>query len=117
MPSAIDEYLEGIPAESRGALEKLRRAIKKSAPGLEEGMGWGMPVFKYQGKSLGGFAAFKEHCSFFPMSVKVMEEFAGDLDGFNTSKGTIRFKPDKPLSAALVKKIVKARIKETRART
>ena len=70
-----------------------------------------MPMFKYKGL-LVGFAAFRNHCSFFPMSLSVMEEFKNELKDFHTSKGTIRFPVDKPLSAALVKKLVKARIAE-----
>jgi len=57
-------------------------------------------------------ASQRNHCSFFPMSVSVMEAFKNELKGFPTSKGTIRFPVDKPLAAALVKKLVKARIAE-----
>lgn len=114
MPSTIEEYLEGIPDASREALEELRRTIKAAAPELEEGFAWGMPVFKYKGKSMVGFAAFKQHCSFFPMSAKVMEDHAGELNRYDISKGTIRFKPENPLPPALVKKLVKARVKESR---
>jgi len=114
-PATIDEYLEGIPQEMRDALEKLRALIKKTAPQAEEGIGWGMPLFKLNGKNLVGFAAFKEHCSLFPMSTMVMEAFASELAPYGTSKGAIRFKPDKPLPASLVRKIVKERIKENEA--
>jgi uncharacterized protein YdhG (YjbR/CyaY superfamily) len=74
-----------------------------------------MPVFKYHGM-LGGFAAFQDHCSFFTMSPSVMEAFKDKLKPYDTSKGTIRFPTDKPLPAALVKKLVKARIEENEAR-
>jgi uncharacterized protein YdhG (YjbR/CyaY superfamily) len=57
-----------------------------------------------------GYAAFKEHCSFFPMSGRLVEEFADELKAYKTSKGTIQFPVDKPLPAALVKKMVKARV-------
>jgi uncharacterized protein YdhG (YjbR/CyaY superfamily) len=67
-----------------------------------------MPTFKYKG-SLVWFAAFSNHCSFFP-TASVIEAFKNELKGFSTSKGTIHFPVDKPLSAALVKKLVKARI-------
>ena len=115
-PATIDEYLEETPQEMRDALEKLRAVIRKAAPQAEEAIGWGMPMFKLKGKNLVGFAAFKEHCSLFPMSTMVMEVFAGELAPYGTSKGAIRFKPDKPLPASLVKKIVKERIKENEAR-
>jgi uncharacterized protein YdhG (YjbR/CyaY superfamily) len=115
-PATIDEYLEGTPQEMRDALEKLRAVIRKAAPQAEEAIGWGMPMFKLKGKNLVGFAAFKEHCSFFPMSTTVMEAFESELASYSTSKGAIRFKADKSLPASLVKKIVKERIKENEAR-
>jgi uncharacterized protein YdhG (YjbR/CyaY superfamily) len=76
-----------------------------------EAIGYGIPTFRYKG-ALVGFAAFSNHCSFFPMSLSVMEAFKKELKSFDTSKGTIRFPIDKPLSVALVKKLVKARIAE-----
>lgn len=71
-----------------------------------------MPGFSHAGKYLVYYAAFKDHCSFFPASSGVMEEFADDLEKYEISKGTIRFPIGKPLPAALVKKLVKARIRE-----
>jgi uncharacterized protein YdhG (YjbR/CyaY superfamily) len=68
-----------------------------------------MPAFRYKG-ALVGYAAFSQHCSFFPMSGALIEAFQNELKDFPTSKGTIRFPVDKPLAAALVKKLVKARV-------
>jgi len=115
-PKTIDEYLEGVPQEMRDALEKLRTQIGKAAPQAVEAIGWGMPMFKLKGKNLVGFAAFKEHCSLFPMSATVMETLETELAAYDTTKGTIHFKPGKPLPASLVKKIVKERMKENEAR-
>jgi uncharacterized protein YdhG (YjbR/CyaY superfamily) len=114
-PATIDAYLEWVPQEMRDALEKLRVVIRKAAPEAVEAIGWGMPMFKLKG-NLVGFAAFKEHCSFFPMSTTVMEAFDNELASYDTSKGTIRFKPGKPLPALLVKKMVRERIKENEAK-
>jgi uncharacterized protein YdhG (YjbR/CyaY superfamily) len=114
-PTTIDEYLAGVPEEMRTALEELRVVIRKAAPEAVEAIGWGMPMFKLKG-NLVGFAAFKEHCSFFPMSTTVMEAHMDELAAYDTSKGTIHFKPGKPLPAALVKKLVKERIKENEAK-
>ena len=86
----------------------IRAAAPKEAT---EAISYGMPAFKYKG-SLVGYAAFKEHCSFFPMSGTLIEEMQDDLKKYKTSKGTIQFPLDKPLPAALVKKLVKARILE-----
>jgi len=74
-----------------------------------------MPAFK-QGKLLVGYAAFKEHCSFFPMSAEVMRRHAAELRKYETTKGSIHFSAAKPLPAALVKRLVKARISENEAK-
>ena len=111
-PKDVDEYLAGVPEPARSTLEKVRAAIRSAVPAeATEAIGWGMPMFRYKGMLL-GFAAFSNHCSLFPMSTSVMEAFKNDLKDFHTSKGTIRFPVDKPLPAALVKKLVKARIAE-----
>jgi uncharacterized protein YdhG (YjbR/CyaY superfamily) len=75
-----------------------------------------MPAFKFEGRPLVTFAAFQNHCSLFPMSGAIIKAHKDDLKSFVTSKGTIRFTSDKPLPVALVKKIVRARIKENQAR-
>ena len=91
-----------------------RQAIKTAAPTATEKIGYGMPGFSYEGRYLVYYAAFKDHCSFFPASGGVMEEFAKELERYDVSKGTIRFPIGKPLPATLVKKLVKARIREIR---
>jgi uncharacterized protein YdhG (YjbR/CyaY superfamily) len=111
----IDDYLAAVPEDKRAALENLRRMIKSAAPKATETISWQMPSFRHQGL-LVGFAAFKEHCSLFPMSSTVIAAHRKDLAGYATSKGTIRFTVDKPLPAALVKKLVKARIAENEAK-
>lgn len=113
-PQSIDEYLACVPAESRGALEKLRRTIKSIAPEAVETISYEIPTFKLNGRMLVSFAAFSEHCSFFPGAGPI-EVHRAELKSFPTSKGTIRFAPDRPLSAALVKKLVKTRIKLDKA--
>ncbi len=62
------------------------------------------------------FAAWKDHCSLYPASYAVLEAFKDELKDYDTSKGTIRFQADKPLPAALVRKLVKARIAENEVR-
>src|SRR6185503_18322794 len=113
-PKNVDEYLAGVPKEARATLEKLRQTIKAAAPMASEGISYQMPMYKHHGMVV-GFAAFKGHCSIFPGSA-VMEAHKEELSRYDTSKGTIRFPADKPLPAALVKKLVKARIKENEAR-
>ncbi len=110
----VDAYLAAVPPDARDALEKLRKIIRSAAPEAEEGFSYGVPAFKLDGKPVVCFAAFKHHCGFYPMSPDVLSLFAAELSGYETAKGTIRFDPKKPLPAALVKRIVKARIAQLR---
>jgi uncharacterized protein YdhG (YjbR/CyaY superfamily) len=112
VPKNTDEYLARLPEPARSTLSKIRAAIRSVAPAeATEAISYGMPAFKYKG-ALVWFAAFSNHCSFFPGSGSVIAAFHNELKNCQTSKGTIRFPVDKPLSAALVKKIVRARIAE-----
>jgi uncharacterized protein YdhG (YjbR/CyaY superfamily) len=110
--TSTDAYLAKLPADQRAALEKLRKQIKAAAPKAEEGVSYGLPAFTLNGRRLVCFGATKAHCAFYPMSSETIASHEKDLDAYDTSTGTIRFQPDKPLSAALVKKLVKARIAE-----
>jgi uncharacterized protein YdhG (YjbR/CyaY superfamily) len=108
----IDEYLAALSADKRAALQKIRKAVRAAAPRAEECISYGLPAFRLDGKGLAAFGAATNHCSFFPMSGKTVAKLAKDLEGYDTSKGTIRFPPGKPLPAGLVKKLVKARMAE-----
>lgn len=111
----IDAYLSEVPSEYRSALERLRKIIRSVAPDASESISYRIPVFKYSGM-LVGFAAFKDHCSFFVMSRSVAADFKEDLERFDTAEGTVRFSPDNQLPMSIVKRIVKARMKENEAR-
>ncbi|MBK8164416.1 MAG: DUF1801 domain-containing protein [bacterium] len=113
-PVDHDEYLARIPANQRAALQKLREQVRKAAPGAEECVAWQMPSFRVEGRLLVGYAAARHHCALYPMSPDLVQEMADQLEGLDTSKGTIRFQPEKPLPAALVRRIVKARLAENR---
>lgn len=115
--TGIDDYLAPLPEDQRKALQRLREMIGSTVPGVEETIAWEMPAFKYRGSSLVGFAAFKDHLSFFPMSTTVMKSHKDELESFKTTKGTIHFTPEKPIPAALVKKLVRERIKENEQKT
>ena len=108
----VDQYLESLPTDSRKALENLRQLIQETVPNADEGFSYGVPAFKFNGRPLVCYAAFKNHCGFYPLSPEVLNSFAQDLVDFETAKGTIRFTVDNPLSATLVKRIVKARLEE-----
>ena len=108
--ASVNEYLAAVPEPARTTLNRIRAVIRSVVPPeATEGISYGMPAFRYKG-ALVAFAAFSDHCSFFPMSAALIEKFKKELEGYSTSKGTIRFPLDKPLPAALVKKLVKARI-------
>jgi uncharacterized protein YdhG (YjbR/CyaY superfamily) len=108
---SVDEYLAGVPEPAHSTLQKVRAAIRSVVPKeATEAISYGMPALKYKG-TLVWYAAFAKHCSLFPGST-VIEAFQNELKGFQTSKGTIQFPVDKPLSAALVKRLVKARLAE-----
>ncbi len=110
-PKNVDDYLAGVPEPARSTLQRVRVAIRSVLPAqATEAISYGMPAFKYKG-TLVWFAAFSNHCSLFP-TASVIKAFKTELQGFETSKGTIHFPVDKPLPAALVKKIVKARLAE-----
>jgi len=110
-PKTVEEYLAIVPEPARATLTKVRATIRAAAPKeATEGISYGMPMFKYKGM-LVGFAAFSKHCSLFPGAGPIAE-LQDELKNFSISKGTIQFPMDKPLSAPLVKKLVKARIME-----
>ncbi|MBI3467153.1 MAG: DUF1801 domain-containing protein [Planctomycetes bacterium] len=111
-PKTIDEYLAAVSDDQRAALEKLRKTIKAAAPKAEECISYGLAAFRLHGKPLVGFGATAKHCAFYPMSSTTVEAHQAELKDYDTSKGTIRFQADKPLPAALVRKLVKARIRE-----
>ena len=112
---AVEAYLQAVSEPARSALEDLRRTIKAAAPQAVEGMSYGAPGFRQDG-ALVCYAAFKTHCSFFPMSAALMDTLGDELQALRTSKGTIQFAPDEPLSEDLVRRIVAARIAENAAR-
>ena len=114
--AAVEAYLAKVPEPARTTLGKVRAAIRAAAPkAATEGISYGMPAFRYKG-GLVGYAAFKGHCSFFPMSAALLDQMAEALAPWRTSKGTLQFPHDKPLPIALVKKMVKARVAANEAK-
>ena len=106
----VDDYLARLPEDSRMALEKLRRTIRSVVPDSVEVISYQIPTFKYQGRMLVSYAAFSEHCSFFPGAGPI-DAHQNELKSYQTSKGTIRFTPSQPLPKSLIKKLVKTRIR------
>lgn len=114
-PRTIEEYLAPLSKEKRAALEKLRRDIKSAAPKAEECISYQLPSFRLDGRMLVSFAAWANHCAFYPGSFP-LEVHQKELKTYDTSKGTLRFPVDSPLPATLVRKLVKARITQNAAK-
>src|SRR5882672_2235708 len=108
-PQTIDEYLAPLSSEKRAALEKLRSAIKSAAPKAEECISYGIPGFRLGGRLLVSFGAAEKHCAFYPGAHPV-KTHQNELKAYDTDKGTIRFQPEHPLPATLVRKLVRTRI-------
>jgi len=113
-PQTIDEYLALVSDDKRAALEKLRQTIKSAAPKAEECISYQMPAFRHNGKVVMWFGATAKHCAFYPGASPIAQHAAA-LARYSTSKGTIRFSPDDPLPATLVRKLVKSRLAEADA--
>jgi len=111
----VNAYLAALPPAQRRVLKNLRATIKSAAPKAVEKISYRMPLYFYLGY-LVGFSAFKKHCSFFVMSYKTMGVFKNELKPYLSAKATLHFTPEKPLPVSLVKRIVKARVKENEAR-
>jgi uncharacterized protein YdhG (YjbR/CyaY superfamily) len=105
-----------VKPEHRKALQKLRQTIQTAVPNVEECISYGIPAFRLNRRLLVFFGAWANHCAFYPGSIATLKNFRNELRNFQTSKGTLRFSPDKPMPVALVKKLLKARIAENNAR-
>ena len=114
-PQTVDQYLARVSHRKRATLEKLRRAITAAAPEAEECISYGVPAFRLGGKVRVLFGAATNHCAFYPGALPI-EAHRNELEAYDTSKGTIRFQPDHPLPARLVRMLVKTRIAEYAAR-
>jgi uncharacterized protein YdhG (YjbR/CyaY superfamily) len=113
---SVDEYLAGVPEPAHSTLKRMRAVIRSMVPPeTTEVISYGIPTFKYK-RGLVAFAAFTNHCSFFPLGASVLDLFQEELKEFRVSKGTLHFPLDKPLPTALLKKIVKARIEQNEGR-
>jgi uncharacterized protein YdhG (YjbR/CyaY superfamily) len=108
-PKTINEYLAPLSTEKRAALQKLRKAIRAAAPAAEECISYDLPAYRVGGRLLVAFGAAAKHCAFYPGSYPI-EVCRDELQTYDMSKGTIRFHADRPLPAALVRKLVRARI-------
>jgi uncharacterized protein YdhG (YjbR/CyaY superfamily) len=111
--TTVDGYLARLAAPQRQALERVRRIIHRSLPGIEEGISYHLPVFRHEGRWLVWLGAARQHCALYGVVGLDRQELAA----YDTSgRGTLRFTPDEPLPAALIRRIVKARAAQNAAR-
>ena len=97
------------PAKQRTALRTIRAAIRATAPKAVEHFSYGIPGFRLDGRPLIWYAAFKQHVSLYPVTAPIRRTLADDIEGYETSTGTLRLPLDEPMPVSLIKKIVRAR--------
>ena len=108
----IDQYLDSVEEPKRTTLAQLRQTILDVLPEAEQGMSYGLPAFKVQGKAIAGFAAFKNHLSYLPHSGSVFPQLGDELTEYSMSSGALRFDIDRPLPASLVEKLIAVRLRQ-----
>jgi uncharacterized protein YdhG (YjbR/CyaY superfamily) len=113
----VDEYLRGVEEPKRSTLETMRRTILEIVPDAEQLLSYRVPAFRVQGKTIAGFAAFKDHLSYLPFSGSVLPQLADELTGYTMTKSALHFPVDRPLPKALVKKLIRMRLAEVTRRS
>ena len=108
----VDEYLDGAPEPQRTTLRQLRQTLRAILPEATEAMSYGVPAFRIGDTSIAGYAHAKRHCSYLPHSGSVLTRLTDELEGYDWSKGTLRFPMDAPLPEALVRRLVDVRLEE-----
>ena len=112
----VDRYLQGLGEPKRSTLQALRRTMLEVIPDAEEVISYGVPAFRVDGKTVAGFAAFKAHLSYLPFSGSVFRQLGSELDGYTTTKGSLHFPVDSPLSKELVERLIGVRLAESRGK-
>ena len=112
--SDVDEYLRGLEEPKRGTLETVRRTILEIVPEAEQVISYQVPAFRVEGKTVAGFAAFRNHLSYLPFSGSVLSQLADELQGYTMTKSALHFAVDEPLPKTLVEKLIAVRLADNR---
>ena len=111
----VDEYLRGVDEPKRSTLQALRRTILEIVPDAEQVISYQIPAFRVGGKTVAGFAAFKDHLSYLPFSGSVLGQLAGELEGYTMTQSALHFPVDRPLPKSVVRNLIAVRLGELRA--
>lgn len=112
MRTVIDEYLSGVPAQQRKLLDEVRDEMRKLLPDAEEAISYGLPCFKVDGKVVGGFAANKNFCSYYPFAGSTLGLLKKDLAGYSQTLSALHFTEEKPLTKKIIKLLVDTKLKQ-----
>jgi uncharacterized protein YdhG (YjbR/CyaY superfamily) len=110
----VDEYLRGLDEPKRSTLQALRGTILEIVPDAEQVISYRVPAFRVRGKTVAGFAAFKDHLSYLPFSGSVLGQLADELKGYTTTKSSLHFPVDRPLPKSVVRNLIAVRLAELR---
>ena len=110
----VDEYLRGVDEPKRSTLQALRRTILEIVPDAEQVISYRVPAFRVGGKTVAGFAAFKDHLSYLPFSGSVLRQLANELTGYTMTKSSLHFPVDRPLPESVVRNLIAVRLGELR---
>jgi uncharacterized protein YdhG (YjbR/CyaY superfamily) len=110
----VDAYLRDVEEPKRSTLQALRRIILEIVPDAEEVISYRVPAFRVHGKTVAGFAEFKDHVSYLPFSGSVLGALAGELQGYTMTKSALHFPVDQPPPKQLVERLIAVRLEELR---
>ena len=115
--SRVDAYLSKLPDDQQRLLDGVRRRVAELAPDAVETISYGMPAYKVDGRFFLSYAAWKKHCSIYPIDDGLLDRHADAVRGYGRTKGALHFTQQQPLPDALLQDLVRQRVTEARARS
>ena len=110
--TVIDDYLAGVPASQRKLLEEVRKEMHKLLPDCEEAISYNLPCFKVNGEVVGGFAANKNNCAYYPFSGSTLQVLKKEFADYSQTKGALHFSAEQPLSKKQIKLLVDTKLQQ-----